>query len=367
MTDIALDPAACRERQQRLLDEVKRLDADLTVLAAPEHVQWLTGLRLSPLFAPVAAMDAGGVVTVVVPESAAAEPVAADRMIPYAAQWHSTLRNDQREASSAALAGSMDSRPRRVAVEGSSYGPSLAQRFEAPLVDIEPTIYRLRRYKHADELARMRRAIDANDAMYELARSEIEPGTNELELYTRLHAVAVRELREPLTYFGQDFQCGSRGGPPRDRTAQPGELYILDLGVGYRGYFSDNARTFAVDRSPSADQERAWKAVMEVFEYIAAEVKPGVSCRGVFEEVQRMLDRSKPYVFDHHLGHGVGLYPHEAPHLNPHWDDTFAEGDVFTAEPGLYHDDLRQGLRIEQNYRVTASGVEQLTEFPTTY
>jgi Xaa-Pro dipeptidase len=59
----------------------------------------------------------------------------------------------------------------------------------------------------------------------------------------------------------------------------------------------------------------------------------------------------------------VGLFPHEAPHLNPHWDDAFAEGDVFTAEPGLYHEDLRCGLRLEQNYRVTAGGVELLTAF----
>jgi len=30
----------------------------------------------------------------------------------------------------------------------------------------------------------------------------------------------------------------------------------------------------------------------------------------------------------------VGLNPHEYPHLNPEWDDTLMEGEVFTAEPG---------------------------------
>ena len=38
----------------------------------------------------------------------------------------------------------------------------------------------------------------------------------------------------------------------------------------------------------------------------------------------------------HHLGHGVGLQPHEFPHLNPNWDDTLVEGEVFTIEPGLF-------------------------------
>jgi Xaa-Pro aminopeptidase len=64
------------------------------------------------------------------------------------------------------------------------------------------------------------------------------------------------------------------------------------------------------------------------------------------------------------LGHGVGLAPHEGPHLNPYWDDTLAEGDFLAVEPGLYHDDLRVGLRLEQNFLVTASGVELLTDWP---
>ena len=50
--------------------------------------------------------------------------------------------------------------------------------------------------------------------------------------------------------------------------------------------------------------------------------------------------------------------------MNPHWDDTFEEGDVFTAEPGLYGPELEAGIRLEQNYRVTAEGVERLTSHP---
>ena len=56
---------------------------------------------------------------------------------------------------------------------------------------------------------------------------------------------------------------------------------------------------------------------------------------------------------------------HEAPRLNPHWDDSFAEGDVFTAEPGLYGQELRSGIRVEHDFVVTASGVERLSDYPT--
>ena len=66
----------------------------------------------------------------------------------------------------------------------------------------------------------------------------------------------------------------------------------------------------------------------------------------------------------HHLGHGIGLAPHEAPELNPKYDATFEVGDVFTMEPGLYREDLRAGIRLEENYLLTDRGLEQLTSFP---
>ena len=53
----------------------------------------------------------------------------------------------------------------------------------------------------------------------------------------------------------------------------------------------------------------------------------------------------------------------EEKHMKPNGDDTLEEGDVFTAEPGLYTPELKAGIRLEQNYRVTSDGVELLTDF----
>jgi len=39
-------------------------------------------------------------------------------------------------------------------------------------------------------------------------------------------------------------------------------------------------------------------------------------------------------------------------------------GDVIAVEPGLYREDLRAGIRLEQNYRITDDGCERLSGFP---
>src|SRR5688500_17564035 len=103
---------------------------------------------------------------------------------------------------------------------------------------------------------------------------------------------------------------------------------------------------------------------MKVFDHVMKVVKPGKSCKDLLYEALEILNDAPLGVFNHHLGHGIGLFSHEAPHLNPHWDDVFEVGDVFTCEPGLYDPILKAGMRLENDYLVTESGVELLSPFP---
>lgn len=362
-----LDPALCRVRQQRLLEEMQRLAIDGVLLTNPAHVQWLTGVRFAWFFEPAALLYGDGTCVLISPHEVA-EPHAADRMLVYVAKRHSTVGLDQREQAALVLSRELAAGPRRRwGVEYSSCPPHLLHLVaEQPrgAVDFDAVLWQLRRRKLADELALLRRAIAATGEMYARARELVQPGVNELEVFNALQSVAVRALGEPLTGTGNDYACGARGGPPRDRQAQVGELYILDLGPAYRGYFADTCRTLAVDGRPTDAQLAAWERVTQVFPLIERTVRPGVRCREVFAAVQELLDAYMPGGFNHHLGHGIGLFPHEAPHLNPNWDEVFEEGDVFTAEPGLYAPELRAGLRLENDYLVTASGVELLSAFP---
>ncbi len=232
----------CRARQSALTAAMQELQVDLVILTRGESVNWLTGVFLGPLFAPTAAIDADGRVMLSLPERKLDTPAVADELVGYEAKWHSTMRNNQRQASIAALVDLLGTGNSRLGGEFSEFPRHFDPDGRCAWTDIEPTLFRLRRHKHDDELAMLARANEANDMMFQCARELIEPGVSELDLYNALQTAAVDVLEEPLTYFGQDFRCAARGGSPRGREAQGGELYIIDLGVGYRGYYSDNAR-----------------------------------------------------------------------------------------------------------------------------
>jgi Xaa-Pro dipeptidase len=363
-----LDLDQCRERQNRLRLILEDQSATRAVLTKPEQVQYFTGFRPHHLMTAAIAIDADSCLLVAANEEPAEH--AASRVVTYEAQWRCTLRQDQEIAAATALKDALaGTSTDRLATEGSAGTAILCRAMGVNdlerVIDIEPDILNLRRRKDPDELAMIRHAISGTEAMYARAREIIAPGINELHVFNELQAAAVTAIGEPLTGTGNDYRSNSPGGPPRDRKAESGELFVLDLGPAYRGYFADNCRTFAVNGQPTDEQLKAREVVVSVLDLVKATVKPGYSCQELFAASKARLDEYQQDSFFHHLGHGIGLYPHETPHLNPAWQDSFREGDVFTAEPGLYTEELRAGIRLEENYVVTADGVEVLTKFPT--
>ena len=107
---LLLDPDTCRLRQRRLVERLVAHRLDGAIFVEPEHIEYFTGHRWDHRFSPVAAIDAVGSVLLVCPD----KPVdrsAADDVRTYEAKWRSTLRSDQREASSAVLADWLAARP----------------------------------------------------------------------------------------------------------------------------------------------------------------------------------------------------------------------------------------------------------------
>jgi len=358
---VRLTVAGCRKRQGLLLSRISPLGVEVAVLADPKHVLYLTGYQTPDAMESAAVLRDSGKCILVAPPCD--EDLAVDEYIVYEPSFLYSLRLDQPLAVAQKVDGILDSTRRPAGLDKGGASGLLGELVKGA-VDLDPVLAEMRRAKDEDELAIMKKAIDVTHSCYARAREIIEPGITELEVYTELYGTAVKDAGEKLPALGNDFQCNSPGGAPRDRRTKAGELYILDLGVCLAGYHADNSRTFAVDGEPDEFQHAAWSDICEVFSMVEEEVSPGVSCTELFEAVKSFLDIRWPGSFNHHLGHGVGLNPHEMPNLNPHWKHSFQEGDLFTVEPGIYGPKLRGGIRLEENYLVTSDGVEKLTSFP---
>lgn len=340
----------------------RKLDA--IVFGLPQHVYYVTSHWTTWIQFSAAILYADGRVWL----ASANEPaknVAADQVVAYEANWMSTLRQEQPAVVAEHVAEALHGLT-RIGIDASPVCSQLAVRYDGEIEAIDPILWQLRRQKDPDELELMKMAIRCCEVMYARARELIEPGIPELEVFTELNKSAVLSAGEPLsTILGNDYACGVPGGPARkDRRAQAGEIYILDLGPVYRGYFSDNARSFAVDRRPTDAQHKAWESITGAHRVIQQMARPGVRCRDIFAAVDDHFRRTRNANMPHHLGHGVGLQPHEFPHLNPKWDDTLMEGEVFAAEPGQYGPEINAGIRLENQYLVTKTGVENLLDFP---
>ena len=368
-----LTPILSRQRQKRLLDLMQRRKYDAVLIGAPHHVYYFTAHWTHYLHLSAFALLADGR-SVLVSANQPNKSAAADELLHYPAALMSTIRSDQPREIGQLLKKEVIRKydVRRIGADSSVVTSAVALQLDGPrdaIEEIDDELAQMRRVKDADELDLMKKAIRCCEAMYRKAAEIIEPGIPELEVYGQLHTAAVLEAGEPLQppYLGNDYACGVPGAPARGgRTARDGELYILDLGPAYRGYFSDNARTFAVNRKPTDEQLAAWERITGCLKIVQAMARPGVRCVDIFNAVDEFLKRERGGGdgMIHHLGHGVGLAPHEFPHLNPNWDDRLLEGEIFTAEPGEYSEALGGGIRIEQDYLVTADGVELLIDAP---
>lgn len=351
-----------RQRQGQLVEVLQARGLDGALIIDSRHVFYLTGYRCRALFAPIAYLDCRGRCVLIIPAPAAAtDVVVSDELIEYPAARHSTLVDDQLGCSLAALA-------RQVSLGGSIGCDSTVLRIDGrcqQFADLLPDLLRMRRCKRADEIELICRAVAGAEAGYAFAKATLAETVDEVELLAGMQAAAIREVGEQIGEFGNDFQIGELGGfRPRRRFPKNGEIATLDISVEAARYHCDLCRSFVVGRRPSDDQQRALDRILEVHAVIRSRLEPGVSCRSLFAEADKLLEGYSGWTFGHHLGHGVGLNPHEAPRLNPHWDDQLEIGDVIAVEPGLYHPSLRVGVRIEEMYWLAEDGLRQLSSFP---
>jgi Xaa-Pro aminopeptidase len=204
----------------------------------------------------------------------------------------------------------------------------------------------------------------ATEVGHAWARANVKPGMTELDVYAGVNAACIRAAGHPVIVYG-DFAVSPgperRGGGPTDRVIQAGDMFILDYSVVISGYRSDFTNTMVVGKAPTADQKRLFDLCVAAMAAGEKELRAGAACLDVYGAVRGVFEKAgMAEHFPHHAGHGLGLTHPEAPYFVRHADETVLAGDVVTLEPGLYVKDIG-GVRIENNYLITATGCERLS------
>lgn len=347
----------CLARQEALRIDMRATGITALLVRDRAHLTRLFNYRAREVFPAAAVILADGS-SILSRKHNDEGLVFADEVREFEPAWLDSLRPN---LSDLALEPLMDSLPAGCRL-GSDGDVPLALLSHAEWTDMRPRLSEHRRKKDPDEVKLIETAAAAGEAAYAAIEPLLVAGTREIDVYSAYQAAAVSAAGEPIGELGNDFRGGAPGGSPRRTALVAGDLIPIDTGVMLRGYYSDLCRTYAVGGEWSALQLDTAHRVIEAHDLATSMIAPGVSCAAVYEEVRRFLHGYRGLAFTSHLGHGIGLNPVETPRINPRWDDHFEIGDVFTLEPGLYGADLRSGVRIENDYVLTESGLRRLSD-----
>jgi Xaa-Pro aminopeptidase len=146
---------------------------------------------------------------------------------------------------------------------------------------------------------------------------------------------------------------------PGDDRTQPGEILRLDVGGLFGAYCSDLARTFSTG-SPTEEQRRTYRHLLEVHAAVIAAIRPGVMAEDLFflckaEFEKRNLPCTLP-----HIGHSFGIEAHETPMIRPGDKTPLKPGMILNIEP-MTSDSQGSCYHTEDSVLVTAKGNRVLT------
>lgn len=359
-------------RFQSILRE-HRLDG--AFVTTPQNVRYFTGFDSpfweSPTRPWFVVVPANGHPIAVIPEIGA--PIMAQTWVTDIRTWPAPIPEDDGVT---LLAGALKELPLRFGRIGAEIGREMSLRMPVSdylklpaildgigLVDGSPAIWEGRMIKTEAEVARVHAACQIACDTYDAVPALVKTGMTERQ--------AIQALRADATSRGIDaipFMPGisSPGGvaqiisSPSDRELSSGDIFFVDTGMTYDGYFCDFDRNYSVGK-PDVACARAHEAVWKATEAGLNAVRPGVTSHDLWRAMSDVLNASGALGYNvGRLGHGLGLQLTEPPSHKSGDETIIRERMVLTIEPGM---EYAPGKTIvhEENIVVTADGAELLT------
>ena len=231
------------------------------------------------------------------------------------------------------------------------------------LVNIGDDLKFLRAYKDETEITLMKKAAAISSSAIAAVISDIKPGGTERELALQLQLHAYNAGADKLA-FDTIVAAGENSAlphaQPTDRKIKTGDFIVIDFGVKYKGYCSDETCTFAFGQLTD-QQKNAYQIVKQAHDDAIAAIRANVIAGDIDRCARNVLGEKYGRYFPHGPGHGVGLEVHEAPRLAPNSKDVLEAQMVVTVEPGIYISGL-WGIRIEDTVLVKKNSCEIFTK-----
>jgi Xaa-Pro dipeptidase len=263
------------------------------------------------------------------------------------------------------------------------------------LVDGSRLIRDIRKIKSPFEIDLMRKAGDIAKRIYQEAGKILREGMTEIEFGGRLEATAKTLGHEGLLRvrsfnyeaYSWHVLSGATGGIVSQSDSPMGGLglspafpvgasrkvikarepILVDFGICYQGYQSDETRMFSIGKMPRKFAD-AYKACREIHNAVLAETRPGKDCESMFLrtlELARALGYEDSYLGPPGLqtkfiAHGIGLELNEYPFLAQGQSYPLEEGMTFAVEPKIVFPG-EGSVGLENTVVVTREGCEILT------
>ena len=239
------------------------------------------------------------------------------------------------------------------------------------VADAAPLIAAARMIKTEQEIERMRLANELAALAMEHVRDNIRPGMRESEVGAmyegHVHATGTGYKGKvalarafTLVWAGPGIRTFTATG---DRPVLDDEPTLLEIWVCADGYWSDLTKN-ACPGTLRPEYDELLDGLLGVYNAAVEHIRPGASLASLDVLVRDGLaEIGYPGQPSHPICHGIGARAHEPPFAHRAMPTTIEAGMVLALEPGVYWPQ-GGGLRLEDNYLVTATGNEKLSSYP---
>ncbi len=231
----------------------------------------------------------------------------------------------------------------------------------AKLIDADDAFIDMRLVKTEEEVRRIRKSTEVAEKAIEACINATELDVKDTDLLRIARRTIVDEGAWGWDHLTMNIGLSDPEAPGLGIPVTPNDIVRFDFGAVWEGYISDVSRGVVIGEVPKKAQE-AMDYMIQVQEYCADKIKPGLNAKEFREEAQAYLKSLTKRGFYLITAHSIGLECEETHLFGPTGarDVPFEKNMVLDLE--VWSNVRGQGLvGVEDCYRVTDSGTERLS------